>query len=62
MRGGWVRFDLAFNSQMNAFRVAMATSLVLALAAVRADPYVGTDDAGNLQLRSAPGPRRVRQR
>ena len=41
---------------MNAFRVTMtATALVLALAAARADPYVGTDNDGNLQLRSAPG-------
>ena len=38
------------------FRVTMtATALVLALAAARADPYVGTDDDGNLQLRSAQG-------
>ena len=41
---------------MNAFRVTMtATALMLALAAARADPYVGTDDDGNLQLRSAAG-------
>ena len=33
----------------------LATALVLALAAARADPYVGTDDDGNLQLRSAQG-------
>ena len=38
------------------FRVAMlAVALVLALTAARADPYVGTDDHGNLQLRSAQG-------
>ena len=41
---------------MTAFRVTMtATALVLALAAARADPYVGTDNDGNLQLRSAQG-------
>ena len=43
---------------MNAFRGTMtATALVfvLSLAAARADPYVGTDDDGNLQLRSAQG-------
>ena len=42
---------------MNAFgSVTMTvTVLVLALAAARADPYVGTDDDGNLQLRSAQG-------
>ena len=41
---------------MNASRVTMtATALVIALAAARADPYVGTDDDGNLQLRSASG-------
>jgi len=41
---------------MNAFRGTMtATALVLALAAARADPYIGTDDDGNLQLRSAAG-------
>ena len=33
----------------------LATALVLALATARADPYVGTDDDGNLQLRSAQG-------
>ena len=35
--------------------VMTATALVLAFAATRADPYVGTDDDGNLQLRSASG-------
>ena len=43
---------------MNAFRGTMtATALVfvLSLAAARADPYDGTDDDGNLQLRSAQG-------
>ena len=30
-------------------------ALVLVLAAAHADPYVGTDDDGNLQLRSASG-------
>ena len=41
---------------MKAFRFTMtATALMLALAAARADPYVGTDDDGNLQLRSAQG-------
>ena len=42
---------------MNAFRggTMPATVLVLALAAARAEPYVGTDDGGNLQLRSAQG-------
>jgi len=41
---------------MKASRVTMtATVLVLALAAARAEPYVGTDDDGNLQLRSATG-------
>ena len=41
----------------NALRVKMtATAVVLVLAAAtRADPYVGTDDDGNLQLRSASG-------
>ena len=38
------------------FSVTMtATALVLVLAAARANPYVGTDDDGNLQLRSAQG-------
>ena len=40
---------------MNSFRVTMATALALALAGAGADPYVGTDDDGNLQLRSAQG-------
>ena len=36
-------------------RMTTATVLILALATAHAEPYVGTDDDGNLQLRSASG-------